>query len=165
VSFELLAKHAGYSHVRFLARDVPSLGYRCYQVVEMHQNASAQPEQNALPVSNILENAYYRIEVDPQAGAIKGVFDKQLDRDMVDTSSPYRFNQYLYVSGGSGETQFVYMRKSLPFPKLTITSASGGQVTSVRRTPYGQILTLETVLTRPLSRRTSFSTTVRSEST
>ncbi len=32
VRLEVLAKHEGYNHVRFLARDVPSLGYRCYQV-------------------------------------------------------------------------------------------------------------------------------------
>jgi hypothetical protein len=92
----------------------------------------------------VLENTYYRIEVDPEAGAIKSVFDKQLSRDIVDASSPYHFNQYLYVSGGDGETQLVFMRKSLPFAKLSVTGSSGGHVSSVRRTPYGQVLTYET---------------------
>jgi len=146
VQFEVIAKHGDYNHVRFLARDVPSLGYRCYQVVEPHQHEPVtEPSQETpLPVTNTLENRYYRIEVDPQAGAIKSIFDKQLDREIVDATSPYRFNQYLYVSGGTGDTQLVYMRKSLPFAKLTVTSASGGHVTSVRRTPYGQVLTYET---------------------
>jgi len=144
VPFEVLARHAGYNHVRFLARDVPSLGYRCYQVVQPHLHASVPPEETSLPAINTLENACYRIEVDPQAGAIKSIFDKQLNRDIVDASSPYRFNQYLYVSGGDGETQLVYMRKSLPLAKLAVTGSCGGRVTSVRRTPYGQVLTYET---------------------
>jgi len=142
VQLEVLARHDGYNHVRFLARDVPSLGYRCYQIAQAAQSAPA--EESSLPATNVLENAYYRIEVDPQAGGIKSIFDKQLNRDIVDASSPYRFNQYLYVSGGDGETQLVYMRKSLPFAKLTVTGSSGGHVSSVRRTPYGQVLTYET---------------------
>jgi hypothetical protein len=144
VPLEVLAKHAGYNHVRFLARDVPSLGYRCYQVVQAHQHVPAPPKETPLPVTNTLENAYYRIAVDPQAGGIKSIFDKQLNRDIVDASSPYRFNQYLYVSGGDGETQLVYMRKSLPLAKLTVSGSSRGRVTSFRRTPYGQVLTYET---------------------
>ncbi|HXJ95565.1 MAG TPA: polysaccharide lyase family protein [Terriglobia bacterium] len=144
VPFEVLAKHSGYDHVRFLAREVPSLGYRCYQVVQPHQHGVTHSEQAALPASNAIENAYYRIEVDPEAGAIKSIFDKQLNRDIVDASSPYRFNQYLYVSGGNGETQLVYLRKSLPLAKLTVTGSSGGRITGVRRTPYGQVLSYET---------------------
>lgn len=150
VQFEVLAKHDGYNHVRFLARDVPSLGYRCYQVVETHESSGGgdTAATAALPVINVLENAWYRITVDPAAGGITSIFDKQLNREIVDASSPYRFNQYLYVSGGDGETQLVYLNKSLPLAKLTVTGAGGatdgGRVTSVRRTSYGQVLTYET---------------------
>ena len=91
-----------------------------------------------------MENEYYRIEVDPAAGALKSVYDKQLSREFVDASSPYRFNQYLYVSGGDGETQLVYLRKSLPLANLTVSASSGGRVTRVRKTSYGQVLTYVT---------------------
>ncbi|HEY6292376.1 MAG TPA: polysaccharide lyase family protein [Terriglobia bacterium] len=144
VALEVLTKHPGYNHVRFLAHDVPSLGYRCYQVVEPHEHSSPEPGEASLPTADVLENTYYRIEVDPQAGAIKSVLDKQINRELVDVSSPYRFNQYLYVTGGDGGTQIVYMRKSLPLAKLTVGASSGGRVTSLRRTSYGQVLTYET---------------------
>ena len=144
VPLEVITKHGGYNRVRFLAREVPSLGYRCYQVLEPQQHAPALAGESPEPATNVLENAYYRIEVDPPAGAIRSVFDKQINRDIVDASSPYRFNQYLYVSGGNGETQLVYLRKSLPLAKLTVSGSTGGGVASVRRTPYGQILTYET---------------------
>jgi alpha-mannosidase len=121
---------------------VPAFGYRCYQIAKKKQ---AAPEGDAaLPVSNTIENSYYRIEVDPDAGAIKSVFDKQLNREVVDAGSPYRFNQYLYVSGGDGETQIVYLRKSLPLADLKVSAASGGRVTSVRKTPFGEVLTYHT---------------------
>ncbi|MGO9274155.1 MAG: polysaccharide lyase family protein [Terriglobia bacterium] len=142
VPVEVLARHADYDHVRFMARDVPSLGYRCYQVVSGQEHAP--PGETALPTSNVMENEYYRIEVDPAAGAVKSAYDKQLSRELVDPSSPYRFNQYLYVSGGEGETQLVYLRKSLPLANLAVSASSGGRVTRVRKTSYGQVLTYET---------------------
>ena len=53
------------------------------------------------PRSNpVIENKYYRITIDAQSGAIQSIFDKELQRELVDTASPYRFGQYLYVTGG-----------------------------------------------------------------
>jgi len=144
VPVEVLSPHADYDHVRFLARDVPSLGYRCYEAVGRHEHEAGRPPESVSPASNLIENDYYRIEVDPAAGAVKSVYDKQLGRELVDSSSPYRLNQYVYVSGGDGETQLVYLRKSLPLADLTVSTSSGGQVTRLQKTAYGQVLTYET---------------------
>lgn len=144
VPVEVLAHHADYDHVRFLARDVPSLGYRCYLEARRQEHGSTRPGEEALPASNVIENEYYRVEIDPEAGAVKSVYDKTLNRELVDTSSPYRFNQYLYVSGGDGATQLVYLRKALPLANLTVSTSSGGRVTAVSKTSYGQVLTYET---------------------
>ena len=46
-----------------------------------------------------IENRYYRVVLDADSGAIKSIFDKELNKELVNTSSPYRFNQYLYVTG------------------------------------------------------------------
>jgi hypothetical protein len=143
VPFEVLAHHPDYDHVRFLARDVPSMGYLCYPVVSTREHPPAPSGETTLPTSNSIENAYYRIEVDPDSGAIGSIRDKQINRELVDLSSPYRFNQYLYVSGGDNETQIVYLRKSLPLADLTVGAAHAGRVTSVRKTSYGQILTYQ----------------------
>jgi hypothetical protein len=92
----------------------------------------------------MIENSFYRIQVDAATGAVKSILDKQLNRELVDAGSPYRFNQYLYVEGGGKEeTQIVHMRQSLPIAQLTITPSSGGRIAGWRKTPYGQILTLE----------------------
>jgi len=144
VPYEVLRRGSGYNHIRFLAEDVPSMGYKCYAIVEA-SNPTSQAVPNQLPASNVIENQYYRVEFDPQAGAIKSVYDKQLGRKLVDSHSPYRFDQYLYVSGGDEtQTQIVYFRKALPFAKLAISASHGGSVVSVRRTPYGSIMTYQT---------------------
>lgn len=144
VPLEVIAHYHDFDHVRFMAREVPALGYRCYQIVSEHDHSPAAVGENALPVSNTIENAYYRVTFDPAAGAIESIYDKQLRRDIVDSTSPYRFDQYLYVSGGDGATQIVYMQKSLPLARLTVHPSRGGRVTSVRRTSWGEILTYQT---------------------
>ena len=51
---------------------------------------------------NTIENAYYRVVLDPASGAVRGIFDKELNRELVDASSPYRFNQYVLATGEAG---------------------------------------------------------------
>jgi alpha-mannosidase len=45
---------------------------------------------------HILENPWYRLEVDPSAGAIVSLYDKRLDREWVDKSSGEPFGGYRY---------------------------------------------------------------------
>ncbi len=147
VPFEILREGAGYRHVRFLAKDVPAMGFKCYSLVGQHEAgegiAAAGQEANA-PASDTMENTYYRVQVDAATGAVKSIFDKQLNRELVDAASPYRFNQYVYVEGGGkSPTQIVYMRKSLPLAQLKVTPSTGGQIRGLRKTPFGQVLTIQ----------------------
>ena len=147
VSFEVLHEGPGYRHIRFLAKDVPSMGFKCYSL-EIHHGDTVDPpvapNTATESPSDVIENQYYRVQLDASSGAIKSIFDKQLNRDLVDSASPYRFNQYLYVQGGGPQqTQIVYMRKSLPLAQLTVTPSSGGQIVSLKKTPFGQVLTVE----------------------
>jgi alpha-mannosidase len=146
-TLETLHEGAGYRHVRVLAKDVPAMGFKCYSLQEAHSSeASGEPSTKEAPPPqpDSMENAFYRIQVDPASGAVRSILDKQLNRELVDLGSPYRFNQYLYVEGGGKPaTQIVYMRQSLPIAQLTITPSSGGRVVGWRTTPFGQILTVE----------------------
>jgi alpha-mannosidase len=142
VPFEVLSEGpGGYRHVRFLAKDIPAVGFKCYRI-EMQSGKNGQVM--AASARDSMENEYYRVQADPSTGAIKSVFDKQLNRELVDTTSQYQFNQYLYVEGGGKPpTQIVYMRKSLPFAELKVTPSANGRIAGWRKTPVGQVLTLE----------------------
>jgi alpha-mannosidase len=141
---EILRRGPGYDHVRFLASDVPSLGFKCYQITRGPRPASPAPEETSeFEENRSLENDFYRIEVDTSSGAIQSLYDKELKREIVNASSPYRLNQYLYVAGGDEmRTQIVYMSKGLPYAKLSISSSADGRILRRRETPYGQILTV-----------------------
>jgi alpha-mannosidase len=146
VSFEVLSEGPGYKHVRFLARNVPSMGFKCYSLETQHganETSSPSDQKAADTTGNVVENKYYRVEADPDTGAVKSIFDKQLNRELVDANSRYRFNQYLYVEGGSDDTQIVHMRKSLPYADLKITPSFDGRIVRLRTSPFGKILTLE----------------------
>lgn len=145
--FEILKEGPGYRHVRFLAKDVPAMGFKCYALQvkrEAGGDAATAPSEAMGAASDTMENTYYRVQVDAAMGAVKSIFDKQLNRELVDSASPYRFNQYVYVEGGGKPpTQIVYMRKSLPLAELKITPSSDGRIVGLRKTPFGQILTVE----------------------
>jgi alpha-mannosidase len=143
VPYEILKHGNGYNHIRFLARDVPSMGYKCYKIAPAGSGGASSAEGTSRRVSNTIENQYYRVVFDPASGAIKSIYDKQLNKELVNAASPYRANQYLYVTGGEG-TQIVYLSKSLPEAKLVIHTSHEGRVTSIRKTSYGAVMTYET---------------------
>ncbi len=146
VDYEILREGPGYVHVRFLATDVPAMGFKCYALVEPQDAPSpdAKVDVEKLTANDVMENSFYRVQVDAASGAVKSIFDKQLNRELVDAASPYRFNQYVYVEGGGKpSTQIVYMRKSLPLAELKITPSAGGHIVGLKKTPFGHALTVE----------------------
>jgi hypothetical protein len=63
---------------------------------------------------------------------------------MVDQASPYRFGQYLYVTGGDHEpNRLLRNNETAPIAELTVHPAANGRLLSVRRTPWGEVATLE----------------------
>jgi alpha-mannosidase len=141
VPYQVLSDHAGYEHIRFMADAVPSLGYKCYTM----RPAVPKPAKPPASVGTILENAYYRVALDPETGAVKSIFDKQLNKELVNVSSPYRFDQYLYVTGGDEpvRNRLIYSDPTLPLPRLTIHNAHNGRLISVENTPFGTVAHLE----------------------
>lgn len=78
----------------FVAREVPGIGYKTFRVLRA-AGAASQPAE-VPPSKDLLENRFYRIRFEPRTGAITSIFDKQLDRELVDASAPQKFNEYLY---------------------------------------------------------------------
>lgn len=107
----------------FRAENVPAVGYKTYLL-----KPASLSDQNDSSIANVMENRFYRIELDPASGAVRGIFDKELGKELVDSSSPYRFGEYLYVTtdnSRSGVARFV------------VHPASQGKLDSVEQTPQG----------------------------
>jgi hypothetical protein len=72
------------------------------------------------------------------------VFDKQLARELVDSSSPYKFGQYLYVTGGDNYPANSLYRfgAGLKPPTFSVHGATSSTLTSAKNTPIGIVATL-----------------------
>lgn len=106
--------------VVFVARDVPSLGYRTYSLVpDERVDSFASAARAALDVENdrkeprrplgsdVLENDFYRVTVDKATGRTT-VFDKALNRDVAQglevVAVEERGGNYIFVEPDTGRT-------------------------------------------------------------
>jgi alpha-mannosidase len=129
-----------FQRVEFVAKDVPGAGYEVYDLRPSHAPAPA-PQTSS---NTTIESPFYRVELDPASGAIRSIFDKQLQRELVDANSPWRFGQCLYVTGGDQEPNSILQYRAIsPQPKLDVHAAAQGRLVSVERTPFGWLARLE----------------------
>jgi hypothetical protein len=140
VPYEVLSTGPDYRHIRFYAQDVPSVGYKAYALKE-NKTEPAAPEAST---SATLESPYYRVTLDAASGAVASVYDKELNKELVNTSSPYRFGQYLYVKGADKmPNRLIQYSSASPLPDLTVHGAGGGRLVSVTKQPFGTVARLE----------------------
>jgi alpha-mannosidase len=147
VPYEVVEEREDYQTIRFWARDAPSMGYKVYR---LGRGPAVLPGRSE-PESNVFQNKFYRVTLDPTRGAIKSLYDKELGRELVDAASSYLLNEYLYVTGGGTEkgrgeddeaTQLTRLARHLPFAELTVHHPEQGQIVSVEKTPWGHVVRL-----------------------
>ena len=82
--------------------------------------------------------------LDAESGAVKSIFDKELNKELVNASSPYRFDQYLYVTGADRlPNRAVQYSPAAPVPEFSIHGAGSGRLVSVTQQPFGIVAHLE----------------------
>jgi alpha-mannosidase len=126
--------------VRFRARDIPAVGYKVFQM----RPAPKEPAAPATAETTTIESPYYRVTLDPATGSVRSIYDIQSHRELVNQRGPYRFGQYLYVTGGDQAPNTI-LQYSLadPKPKLEIHPSRDGSVISVTRAPDGWVARLK----------------------
>lgn len=140
VPVEILDSGPDFDHISFMATDIPAVGYKVYEM-----RAAPSPAPVAATNHNLtLENSFYRVTLDPATGAVKSIYDKQLNQELVNENSAYRFGQYLYVTGGDKAPNTILNYSHVyPKPKLEVHPAEGGSLVSVSRTPYGWVARMQ----------------------
>lgn len=139
VELQLLDREAGVdipgfgarpNRVRFLAEAVPAMGYKLFTLTDA---ATAPSAPDAAPATNVIENKYYRITLDPAGGGIQSILDKDLGWELVDGRSPFLFGAYVYTTGADDLPHNSLYRygAALPAPELHPQSAGQGRVVSI----------------------------------
>jgi hypothetical protein len=73
----------------FVAREVPGGGYRTYRLVPT--GAPSAPRGSARAEGLVVENEFYRLEVDEASGSLRSLYDKTAGRELVDSACPHGF--------------------------------------------------------------------------
>lgn len=103
-----------YRVIRFVAKDVPPMGYKTYTV------SQEQPAPLALAAdeaSGVIESPFFKATLDRARGCIASLIDKRTGRELVDPAAPQGFGQYLYERFGYNQLA-EWTEKSL-YPQYT----------------------------------------------
>lgn len=118
--------------IRFVADDVPSLGYRTYVPV----GELPQPDDGltADPSSATIESPFFKAKLDPVRGTIASLIDKRTGRELVDQTAPEGFGQYLYERYGKKDVDDYFHAYILP--SFYETHATAMMKTDMPDAPY-----------------------------
>ena len=78
------------------AEDLPPMGYKTFHFIVGMDNAPVLPQTTL--INNTVENEYFRMVFDVQAGSIKSLFDKKLQLEMIDPASSWQLGALVYES-------------------------------------------------------------------
>jgi hypothetical protein len=139
VPMDVYAEQDGWRKVRFLAADVPAMGYKAYAIRGLD---AAGHKANEPIEGDTIENQFYRLVVDRQTGGLKSLFDKTANHELLEAGAPYTLNEYLYVSGGEG-SEILNCNFGTAPANLTIHRSEQVEIVTGRRTPLGQRLLVQ----------------------
>jgi len=75
------------------AEDVPPMGYKIYRI---QVNEEIRKEEKKINFAGKLENDFYKLVIDQEKGAIKSLFDKEMQQELVDENSKWQLGQFIY---------------------------------------------------------------------
>jgi alpha-mannosidase len=114
------------NEVVFVAKDVPSVGYRTYRLSQ----ASAHPTVVRHRFNDDgLENDFYRIRIEPNTGGVTSLVDKETKAELVDRQAPHALNQLVYrTSAQQYPRRYFKDLAELPLSQVTLKRGASGQV-------------------------------------
>lgn len=142
VEYDVLYENNGYRKIRFIAEDVPAMGYKGYAIRSLQDPVEQQEERIKVP-DNIAENKYYKLTIDKETGGISSLIDKSEGKEMADAESSYGLNEYLYVSGGEN-SKVLNHGMGLPPADLTINRPGSARIVENVETAVGHRIVVET---------------------
>lgn len=99
----------------FLGERLPAMGYKTYRLAEREEREQAADAAMGAEMppqaEGVLENAFYSIRYDADTGALIGITDKELERELVDPAGEFGFHQVVVRCVDRGTTSGIQPRK------------------------------------------------------
>jgi hypothetical protein len=93
----------GMTELVFLAEALPPMGYKTYGIIPCDEWPRFEDESTA--TDEVLENRFFRLEIDAERGVIRSLLDKELGQELIDADAPHGFGQMIIRDCGTGEEE------------------------------------------------------------
>lgn len=158
VPMEVLREGRVYQRVRFVAPEVPAMGYRSLVLRPMPgkvKASSAQTSEAAVGPKTgtefagmpgpVLKSRHYKVTLDVARGGLSSLVELESGREWVDPHAAYALGQWLYVTGGDElPNRLVQYSTVSPVPDLAIHPTGSGRLTFAGREAWGEVARMET---------------------
>lgn len=113
----------------FIAEDLPAYGYKVFSPSSSKEKTPSRIAADA----DTLSNEFYKIRFDTKTGAILSIYDKELDRELVDSDAKYQFNQPIWVRKNSRDGK---QGKNIPIGQAARLSPEVGSVKGTMKVEF-----------------------------
>jgi len=94
---QVFERHSDGTYWYLWVDDVPAFGYKKFIIKADKEVAEiVSKEQATKDEINELENDWYKIKINTQTGTISSIYDKELDRELVDAKAEWSFGEFIY---------------------------------------------------------------------
>ena len=136
---QIMRSRAEGSYWAIWVKDVPPLGFKSYRI-EVKAEKAEWPKE-APPSDHLLENSFYRIEINPKTGAVSRLTDKETGRQLVDAGSPWHLGQFIYERAvDRGDFDRASFPKEHPFQRIAVRNI---QISGKTAGPIWQTITVK----------------------
>lgn len=97
---QLVQHHSGGTDWAIWVDDIPACGFKRFLIRTGPPAAEATSTASSEPPT-VIENAFYRILLNPAKAAISSLFDKELGLELVDPKALYQLGEFIYETLGN----------------------------------------------------------------
>jgi hypothetical protein len=97
------------TEIVLLAEELPPMGYRTYKVVPCERWPAFSDTVMREGAVDIVESRFYSLAIDAERGGIASLYDKELDRELVDIHAKHPFGQLIVRSSESGKEELLHV--------------------------------------------------------
>ncbi|UII74757.1 hypothetical protein LV716_10825 [Flagellimonas sp. HMM57] len=95
IQIQRISSRADGSNYTLWATNIPPMGYATFRII-LEDKKDKQTDKVTEHDNSILENEYYRLKIDREKGVVTSLFDKELNKELVDMDSSTKLGEFIY---------------------------------------------------------------------
>lgn len=96
---QILEKFSDGAYWAVWVDNVPAFGFKKLVVNVNYSEKRLKKQSDEMPL--VMENQWYKIDINPAKGTVSGLFDKELNRQWMDLNSKYQMGEFIYETLGN----------------------------------------------------------------